>query len=303
MQSAKKSSNKYITLLVMFDASSDPKSFRIRTSRLKILPGFISLVLLFLAGYLIYYYAYSYKIFYYDDLQKKYEQLASDNKRIKQIERQYRQVKQENEKIRMVFGLLGHADTTAARGQKESLSEDKGSELFSNADDISKSPLTGMDQERAIPSDYLMYTIVIPSIMPVNSRFITQGFSKGNRMNELFGNSPHTGYDIVAEEGAPIKAASDGWVVLADWLSNFGNTVIVYHGFGYFTVYKHAQYLLCREGAFVKGGDVIATVGKTGLLVTGTHLHFEIWKDGIPQDPSEFIPQLQDVMKVNATSH
>lgn len=289
----------------MFDASSDPKSFRIRTSRLKLLAGFFGIVLLFLAGSLIYYYAYSYKIFYYDDLQKKYEQLAADNKRIKLIERQYRQVKQENEKIRMVFGLVGQTqDSLGSQLMRQSLPADKTAENYSNAEEnISRSPLIGMDQEKAVSTDYLMYSKIIPSIMPVNSRFITQGFSKGNKVNELFGNSPHLGYDIAAEEGAPIMSASDGWVVMADWLSDYGNTVILYHGFGYFTVYKHAQYLLCREGAFVKGGEVIATVGKTGLLATGTHLHFEIWKDGLPQDPSEFIPQLQDVMKISTAKH
>lgn len=205
----------------------------------------------------------------------------------------------------MVFGLVGQTqDTLGSQSMRQSLNADKNTENFSNAEEnVSRNPLIGMDQERSIPTDYLMYSKIIPSIMPVNSRFITQGFSKGNKMNELFGNSPHLGYDIAAEEGAPIMSTSDGWVVMADWLSDYGNTVILYHGFGYFSVYKHAQYLLCREGAFVKGGEVIATVGKTGILATGTHLHFEIWKDGLPQDPSEFIPQLQDVMKISTAKH
>lgn len=289
----------------MFDASSDPKSFRIRTSRLKLLAGLLAIAFLFFTGSLIYYYAFSYKIFYYDDLQKKYEQLAADNKRIKLIERQYRQVKQENEKIRMVFGLLGNVqDTILNDPAKKRIAAEKSVEAYSPPEEnVSKSPLTGMDQERAVFSDYLTYSKMIPSLMPVNSRFISQGFSKGNRMNEIFGNSPHLGYDIVAEEGSPIKAASDGWVVMADWLSDYGNTVILYHGFGYFSVYKHAQYLLCREGGFVKGGDIMATVGKTGLLASGTHLHFEIWKDGMPQDPADYIPQFQDILKVATIRH
>lgn len=274
-------------------------------SRLKLLAGFLAIALLFFTGSLIYYYAYSYKIFYYDDLQKKYDQLVVDNKRIKLIERQYRLVKQENEKIRMVFGLLGNVQDSVGNGPgRTTVANEKNLDLYSYADDnLSRSQIKGMDQERAIPSDYLMYTKIIPSLMPVNSRFISQGFSKGNKMNDLFGNSSHLGYDIVAEEGAPVKAASDGWVVMADWLSDYGNTVILYHGFGFFSIYKHAQYLLCREGGFVKGGDIIATVGKTGQLATGTHLHFEIWKDGIPQDPAEYIPQFQDILKVSTVRH
>ncbi len=304
MQSGKKTSNKYITLLVMFDASSDPKSYRVKTSRLKLFIGaFVVSVLLFF-GILIYYYASAYKIFYYDDLHKKYDQLAADNKRIKQIERQYRQVKQENEKIRLVFGMLGVVQRDSSdTGKKSAMNSKKEeTELPLPAEDdgsfLSKSAVTGMDQEtKFITADYLVYARIVPSIVPVNSRFIARGFSSNKKAGAVLKHD-HFGVDIVAEEGTPVKAAADGWVVLADWLTNFGNTVIVYHGFGYFTVYKHVQYLTCKENTFVKGGEIIATVGKTGLMTTGTHLHFEVWKDGVPQDPGELMPSLREAVVI-----
>jgi murein DD-endopeptidase MepM/ murein hydrolase activator NlpD len=304
LQSGKKTSNKYITLLVMFDASSDPKSYRLRTSRLKLLIGGVVASILLFFGTLIYYYGSAYKIFYYDDLQKKYDQLASDNKRIKQIERQYRQVKQENEKIRLVFGMLGGAPRDSAdtgRTKKFALTSQKEESeppllAEDNGSSFTKATVTGVDQEtRFMTADYLVYARTVPSVVPVNSRFIARGFSFNKKVG-TFLKSDHLGVDIVAAEGAPVKAAADGWVVLADWLTNYGNTIILYHGFGYFTVYKHIQYLTCKENTFVKGNDIIATVGKTGLLATGTHLHFEVWKDGTAQDPAELLPVLREAV-------
>jgi len=54
-------------------------------------------------------------------------------------------------------------------------------------------------------------------------------------------------------------------------------------------VYKHNASLIKQQGDLVKSGEVIATAGNTGELTTGTHLHFELWRDGYPTDPSKFI--------------
>jgi len=300
LQSAKKTSDPYITLLLMRDASSNPKSFRVKVSHLKWLAWFTGLVLLFLIGSLIYYYLHAYKVFYYDDLQKKYDQLAVDNERIRGIEREYRRVKQENEKIRLVFGILGKAqkDTSDTSGSRIESNLETGISSGLPADDnpvtvSGKSSFTATDADSKFwTPDYLMSSKVVPSIMPVNSKFIAREFS-----NKKY-KSPHLGVDIVAEEGALVKASAEGWVLFAEWLTDYGNTIIIYHGFGYFTVYKHTQHLLCSEGLFVKGGDPIATVGKTGLLATGTHLHFEIWKDGQALDPADYLTQIRDALSV-----
>jgi murein DD-endopeptidase MepM/ murein hydrolase activator NlpD len=245
-----------------------------------------------LIGSLVYYYLNAYKIVYYDDLRIKYDQLVQDNRRIQAIEREYRKIRQENEKIRIVFGLLGDSlrDETAVQTVS--------SASFSTNSDLTlaagRLPNTGIDQEsRFAIQDYAMYARVVPSVMPVNSRFVGRGF------NLAYQGTYHPGIDIVAVEGSPVKSAADGWVVLSDWLTDFGNTIILYHGYGFFTVYKHLEVTLCKEGSFVKGGDIMATLGRTGMTATGAHLHFEVWKDGVPEDPGEYIYQLHEALSVS----
>lgn len=285
---------KHVTLLVMFDASSDPKSFRMRLNLLKALVAAVVVVLLALLGSLAYYYLNAYKIVYYDELKVKYDQLVQDNRRIQSIEREYRKIRQENEKIRIVFGLLGDS----LRDQPASYAAPTGS--MSSSTDLTMAagrlPVAAVDQEnRYSIQDYAMYARVVPSVMPVNSRFVGRGFNLATALHGTY----HPGIDIVAEEGAPVKSAADGWVVLSDWLTDFGNTIILYHGYGFFTVYKHLEATLCKEGTYVKGGDILATLGRTGMTATGAHLHFEVWKDGVPEDPGEYIYQLHDALSVS----
>lgn len=99
----------------------------------------------------------------------------------------------------------------------------------------------------------------------------------------------HYAIDVAATTGTPIKAAADGTVVFASWSVETGHTMIIEHAYGLITVYKHAGSLLKEQNDKVLAGEVIASVGNTGELTTGPHLHFEIWSDGYPLDPTNFI--------------
>jgi lipoprotein NlpD len=105
------------------------------------------------------------------------------------------------------------------------------------------------------------------------------------------GVSHHDGIDIAAEEGTPIKAIGDGDVIYSDRLRGYGNLVILRHDGGLVSVYAHNQLNLVGVGQVVSQGDVIATVGSTGR-VSGSHLHLEIRKDNVAQDPLLFLPRL-----------
>jgi len=65
--------------------------------------------------------------------------------------------------------------------------------------------------------------------------------------------------------------------------------VILSHTSGFMTFYKHNQTLLKSLGAFVRRGDPIVTLGNSGITSLGPHLHFEVWKDGVPVDPSAYM--------------
>ena len=99
----------------------------------------------------------------------------------------------------------------------------------------------------------------------------------------------HFGVDYAAKAGTPVFAAGDGYVVFANWTHDGGNMVMISHSGGYLTVYKHNQSLLISQHVPVRRGDIIALLGSSGKTSTGPHLHFEVWRDGIPVDPEEFL--------------
>jgi len=99
----------------------------------------------------------------------------------------------------------------------------------------------------------------------------------------------HFAVDIVLTKDTPIKATADGTVILAEWTTQTGYVVIIDHGNGLISAYKHNASLTKSQGDLVKSGEVIAISGNTGEFTTGPHLHFELWNDGYPIDPTTFI--------------
>ena len=99
----------------------------------------------------------------------------------------------------------------------------------------------------------------------------------------------HYAIDIVVAKDTPIKSTADGVVIFAEWTASTGYVIILEHSYGLISVYKHNAALTKTQGDLVKAGEVIATAGNTGELTTGPHLHFELWNDGFPINPINFI--------------
>ena len=99
----------------------------------------------------------------------------------------------------------------------------------------------------------------------------------------------HLGTDIAASTNTPVKAVADGTIVLAEWTVETGFVVVVEHSFGLTSIYKHNSSGLISQGELVKAGQVLALSGNTGELSTGPHLHFELWRDGSPTNPEDYI--------------
>lgn len=99
----------------------------------------------------------------------------------------------------------------------------------------------------------------------------------------------HFGIDIIAAKNTPVKAAADGFIISSDWTLETGNTIVIQHTNNVVTFYKHNAALLKKTGDRVKAGEAIAIVGNTGEQSSGPHLHFELWKDGRPMNPQEYI--------------
>ncbi len=102
-------------------------------------------------------------------------------------------------------------------------------------------------------------------------------------------NENHYAIDIATKKNAPIKAISDGTVIFSEWSVDIGYVIIIDHGNSLLSVYKHNSQLFKKQGELVKSGEVIANAGSAGELSTATHLHFELWYNGYPIDPTNFM--------------
>ncbi len=99
----------------------------------------------------------------------------------------------------------------------------------------------------------------------------------------------HYAVDVVAPKGTPVKSVANGTVLFAEWTSQTGYVIIIKHQDDLTSVYKHNGSLNKSQGDLVRAGEVIAEVGNTGEFTTGPHLHFELWKNGKPINPLNYI--------------
>jgi murein DD-endopeptidase MepM/ murein hydrolase activator NlpD len=99
----------------------------------------------------------------------------------------------------------------------------------------------------------------------------------------------HYGIDIVTAKNEAVMATLDGTVIYAGWTIETGHVIALQHVQNLVSVYKHNSVLLKNEGDLAKAGEPIAIAGQSGELATGPHLHFELWYNGTPLDPEEYI--------------
>jgi len=112
---------------------------------------------------------------------------------------------------------------------------------------------------------------------------------KGVITNEYNPATHHFGIDIVAKENETIKAVLDGTVIFTNWTLETGYVIAIQHPQNIVSIYKHNSASLKKVGDLVKSGDPIAIIGQTGELTTGPHLHFELWNEGSPINPKDYI--------------
>lgn len=125
-------------------------------------------------------------------------------------------------------------------------------------------------------------------IWPVQGRISS---AYGWRIHPIFKDRRfHSGIDIAAKSGTPVKAAASGQVLLAGWINGYGYTVILDHGGGLSTLYGHNSSVNTSAGKAVLQGDIICKVGSTGFA-TGPHLHFEVRLKGTTEDPMKRLPK------------
>ena len=167
-----------------------------------------------------------------------------------------------------------------------------------NRDSLLSEPITELEYQEInrIKADSLLreeveqedkYNILPSATDNLNFSLFTP--VKGNISDPYSIEDKHYAVDIVTVRNSPIKSVADGRVIFAEWTAETGYVIIIEHSYGLLSAYKHNASLTKSQGDMVRAGEVIATAGNTGELTTGPHVHFELWNEGNPVDPSEYI--------------
>jgi murein DD-endopeptidase MepM/ murein hydrolase activator NlpD len=99
----------------------------------------------------------------------------------------------------------------------------------------------------------------------------------------------HFGVDIVTQKDEPVKCIADGTVIVSSWTQDAGYVIAVQHKNNIISFYKHNAVLLKKVGETARVGDILAIVGNSGEMTDGPHLHFELWYNGNPINPQDYI--------------
>ena len=269
--------------LVLIDESSFEEKINFRVSRLGviILAGSLIIMLIFLTVYLIAFTSLRQYIPGYTDislpkkiyeLQQKTDSLEREFKRKDlYILNMKRIIEGKDVSVEIVppMQVEYNYDTISLVHSKED------SVLRAEYDAQSKYNLY---QSRSYSSGQVSFGNI--NFFPPLRGIITRAFDAGNN---------HFGVDIVANQNEAIKSILDGTVIFSDWTLETGYIIGIQHKNNIISVYKHNSAILKQQGTFVKAGETISIVGGSGELSTGPHLHFELWHNGNPVDPEEFI--------------
>lgn len=112
---------------------------------------------------------------------------------------------------------------------------------------------------------------------------------KGHIITPYSARDKHYAVTVAVAKDTPVKAVAAGTVIFADWTPGNGNVAVIRHNDGIISVYKNAASLTKGQGDIVKSGEVVAIAGAAGPQAAGINLHFELWKDGYPINPAQFI--------------
>lgn len=197
-----------------------------------------------------------------------------------------------DEEVRLA-GIGGPGTATLSGSELYRLNPDRGQVAFSTAYDLNAM----LRRAEILLSSWREATETLsseherleshPSILPTRG-YVSSEYSR-NRWHPILNRPrPHEGMDIAAPRGTPVMAAAKGRVTYVGWRGDYGNLIEIDHGNGVVTRYAHLSRTLVRRGQQVNRWDKIGEVGDTGLAI-GPHLHYEVFQNGRPVNPRQFI--------------
>lgn len=297
MKILKKHSQK-VSILIVPEDNAEPYSFRLSTAMVKLLYVVGAILIVHIVVGAIFYWKYASLYSFNQQVLTYNSQLQRDNKRVIALADRFYALEKEYKKVRGLLGVDSQPELKAIGGRQN---------LESNRviDDIVPAAKVERDTRLGFTENNRQFFLSpnrstidnsaenLPTLLPVKG-FLTMDFQKEG----WFAPKTHSGIDIVAKKGTLIRAAGAGVVIFAGWTYDLGNLIIIDHGAGIHSYYGHSQRILKSVKGYVKKGEPIALLGTSGKS-SGPHLHFEIWKDGVPVDPKEFILAFDETIMTN----
>jgi murein DD-endopeptidase MepM/ murein hydrolase activator NlpD len=238
-------------------------------------------MLAFLSSYL----RMSWKVAHYNSLRQEVDSLRTKYQELQRV------TNQKNEQLATLENFAGEVSVAYGLKRKPGTSTDIASnsalapnfrESLNNYNFLQTATISPLYHN--YPKQW--QTHIRPSLWPVEGRLMS-GF--GGRTDPFSGEGAvHSGVDLQAPMGTPVRVAADGIVVHADWEGGYGRLIIVDHGNGVQTYYGHLSRFDVVPGQEVRRGDVIARSGASGR-VTSPHLHYEVRMGGTPVNPYPYL--------------
>ncbi|MFC1559767.1 M23 family metallopeptidase [Candidatus Margulisiibacteriota bacterium] len=300
MQLRRLKENRYTTFLIVpHDSSKGIVNFKLRNWVLYTVLGVFLVSVIFIASSLLYSANLSRRLVHYNTMVQTSEEqkqvISYFTAETNQLKKAMKELVSRDTQLRKLLGLKmkdNNTITAMLKPKKRStIIADRGAKL--RIDKITNE-LTYVNENIEKQRDSLKSLLrtvkylrnrfaVTPSIWPIYGRIIS-GY--GYRYYPWRGF--HSGIDIVAWYGTPIRTGANGVVTHSGWRGGYGKTVIIDHGYGVKSMYGHCSKLLVGVGSRVVKGQVIAHVGSTGFA-TGPHVHYEIKKNGYAINPVKYL--------------
>jgi murein DD-endopeptidase MepM/ murein hydrolase activator NlpD len=277
---------KFFQILIIPDDQAEPRTFSVAVRKMRLYKILAVVLALHLIVGLISYYFLFHTMSRNKELVTLNQQLNRDNRKVYQLLEQAEALEIDQAKIRAALGLENQLDVEGSARDNVTMYRNLVSRSTPSPVQVEqegvdfKDKLGFLQRSKSTMHDYVAS---VPTYLPVEG-VLTNDF----KSIYSFEKASHRGIDIAAPSGSFVRASADGVVVFAGWTYDLGNLLVLYHGNGFFTYYGHNQRLLLQRSDIAKKGEPIALLGNTGIS-SAPHLHFEMWKDGEPLDPKEYI--------------
>ncbi len=281
--------SKYRLVIMNDDTFEEKLSFRLSRLNVFIAIGSVSILLVFATIYIIAFTPLKEYIPGYTNLKLNKESYINVLK-IDSLQREVNSRELYLNNLKMIIEGKVIVDPASKRTKDTSIKYDNITITKSKEDSILRKQIESENKYDLSSQDL---TSDATEMSPVNtsiSNFFYFTPLKGIVINGFDVAKQHYGVDIAGKKNDVIKSVLNGTVIFSNWTIETGYIIGIQHQHNLISVYKHNSALLKTLGNYVKAGDPIAFIGNTGELSTGPHLHFELWHNGNPINPKDYIP-------------